>query len=408
MTETRISVRKLSKIFALAERGGRAASLFEALRTGQPGGNRREVRALQDVSFDIMHGERVGIIGANGAGKTTLLSILAGLADATAGSVKVEGDVHAMLTIGDVLREDMTGRENIYLDASVHGRGREDIDAAVEEVIEFTELGEFIERPVQTYSSGMKARLAFSMGAFINADILILDETLSVGDYFFGKKATARMRKIARRGSIVIMVSHSLKAIEEMCTRCLWFEGGRLIMDSDPATVTKAYERKVREADEADLKRKFGAADVGLKRTGAAALKNIALLQGGAAQRASVAAMQPLILAIGGVIGQCVGPCDLALSIVRVDGRKIWEQRASSNGMRLPAEGKFLVEVKMDPFLLGANLYRLDAVLQDGEGVCDTAARVFEVIDEMGQFGGQPQLLYSPTIAVRPHTESGT
>jgi len=408
MTEARIEVRNLSKVFALSESGGRAASLLEALRTGQPGVNRREVRALQDVSFDIKHGERVGIIGANGAGKTTLLSILAGLTDATGGTMKVEGDIHAMLTIGDVLREDLTGRENIYLDASVHGRGREDIDAAVEEVIAFTELGEFIERPVLTYSSGMKARLAFAMGAFIDADVLILDETLSVGDFFFEKKAAARMRRIAEHGSIVIMVSHGLASIAELCTRCLWMEDGRLVMDGDPETVIKAYERRVQEADEANLIKKFGAADKREKRIGAASLKDVSLLQDGTSRHGSVMAMQPLTITINGTVGHSAGPCDLVLNVLRVDGRKIWQQCGSANGLRLPEQGVFRVEIQMDPFLLGASLYRLDVAVHDSEGMCDTASRVFEVVDEVGQYGGQPQLFYPPVISVRPCMEPGS
>ncbi len=402
-----IKVRNLSKIFALAEHGGRAASLFEALRTGQAGRNVREVRALNDVSFDIVHGERVGIIGSNGAGKTTLLSILAGLTDASEGAVEISGDVHAMLTIGDVVREDLTGRENIYLDASVHGRRRSDIDAAVEEVIAFTELGEFIERPVRTYSSGMKARLAFAMGAFINADILILDETLSVGDVFFEKKASARMREVAKSGSIVIMVSHGLKAIVELCTRCLWFEGGRLVMDGDPRAVTRAYEKSVQSADEADLKRKFGAATASTGRKNAGAIDEIVLVQDGEACRANVAAMRPLTIEVRGRIGDPVGACKTRFGLVRVDGRKVWDVDPTLHGVALPRSGRFAGRLEMNPFILGADLYRLDVALIDDGGICDMAMRVFEVVDAEGQVGGKPLLLYPPTVTVTPSRKPG-
>jgi lipopolysaccharide transport system ATP-binding protein len=397
-----IKIRNLSKIYALAERGGRAASLFEALRTGQAGKNVREVRALNDVSFDIVHGERVGIIGSNGAGKTTLLSILAGLTDASEGTVDISGDVHAMLTIGDVVRDDLTGRENIYLDASVHGRKRSDIDAAVEEVIAFTELGEFIERPVRTYSSGMKARLAFAMGAFINADILILDETLSVGDVFFEKKASARMREVARGGSIVIMVSHGLKAIVELCTRCLWFEGGKLVMDGDPETVARAYEKSVQSMDEADLRRKFGAPTNPVCRKNAGKIDEVALVQAGEACGIGVAAMQPLTIEVHGDVGEAVGACRIQFGLVRVDGRNIWDHDPTQNGIPLPKRGKFIGRLEMNPFILGADLYRLDIALIDDEGVCDTVVRVFEVVDAEGQSGGTPLLLHSPEVTVTP------
>jgi len=157
-----IKVNGLSKVFSLANVSGRAVSLLEALRLGQPQESIRKVHALDDISFSISEGERVGIIGPNGAGKTTLLSLLAGITEPTSGTIEIEGDIHAMLTIGAVLKEEMTGRENIYLDATIHGRTKEQISAVAEEIIAFTELGEFIERPVRTYSSGMKARLAFS------------------------------------------------------------------------------------------------------------------------------------------------------------------------------------------------------------------------------------------------------
>ena len=217
----------------------------------------REIRALQRVSFSIGSGERVGIIGRNGAGKTTLLSLLAGIAQPTSGEIEVLGNVHAMLTIGMVLRDEATGRENIFLDGAVHGHSPELIEELVPKIIDFVELGEFIDRPVRTYSSGMKARLAFTMGAFTVSDILIIDETLSVGDAAFSRKATRRMKELASEGQIVIAVSHSLSSIVEICDRCLWLDGGRLVMDGPAQEVTKAYAQAVDAADEAELKQKF-------------------------------------------------------------------------------------------------------------------------------------------------------
>lgn len=397
-----VRVREVSKVFALAQHGGGPVSLIEALRTGQRSMRIREVRALEDISFEIAEGERVGIIGPNGAGKTTLLSILAGLSEPTSGSVEVDGDVHAMLTIGAVLREDLTGRENIYLDASVHGRSRAEIDAVAERIVEFTELGEFIERPVRTYSSGMKARLAFSMGAFINPDILIIDETLSVGDVFFADKASRRMKEIAASGRIVIVVSHGLGAVVDMCTRCLWLDRGQLVMDGDPKAVTQAYEASVRESDERELLRKFGSGSNVGRPEASKIVEALDLFQNGQNRKVTLAAMVPLSIIIKGCAQEGSGPCDLSLSLLRVDGRLVWRQSLSNAGVGLPASGAFTVRIEMAPFVLGADLYRLEASTIDVAGVRDSLSRVFEVVDQEGQYGGKPLLYYPPRIAARP------
>ena len=406
-----IKVRNITKTFALAEYGGGPVSLREALRSGRRETLQREVRALQGVSFDARDGERIGVIGRNGAGKTTLLSLLAGITDATSGSIEVAGDVHAMLTIGAVLRDEATGRENIYLDGAVHGLPRETIDAHAEAIIAFSELGEFIDRPVRTYSSGMKGRLAFSMGAFIEPDILIIDETLSVGDAFFSRKAMQRMKEITAKGQIVILVSHGLKSIVEICNRCLWLDQGRLVMDGDPKAVTQAYEAAVEQADQTELTRKFGTGETVDRRPEAGSLAAIELAQSDGSIATSARAFRPLSVTVTGALAANVRAADLELSIVRVDGRRILRRRFSRAGGQQreehwPNGGSFRLTVDFDPFLLGADLYRLDCILLDAAGPVDALSRIFEVIDDEGQFGGKPLLLCAPTIRAYPIEET--
>jgi len=391
----------LTKTFALAEAGGKSVSLLEALRAGRPEISMRNVHALRDVSFEIKEGERVGIIGRNGAGKTTLLSLLAGITDPSLGHVEIVGDVHAMLTIGAVLREEATGRDNIYLDGVVHGKSREEIDTHVDEVIAFSELAEFIDRPVRTYSSGMKARLAFSMGTFIEPDILIIDETLSVGDVFFAAKASRRMKEITAKGRIVIVVSHALRVIDDICDRCLWLDRGRLVMDGAAREVTRAYEKAVEQADEAELAAKFEVGETITRRSQAGCLRSITLEQEGNAIAASARAFVPLRLILSGEIGSCIGFADIRLSIMRVDGRRISNRRLSDSGGRLPLQRPFAVSIDFDPLILGAGLYRLDVTITDDLGDVDSASRVLEIIDEEGQFGGVPLLYCPPTIVAR-------
>lgn len=219
-----------------------------------------EVHALDDVSLRIDDGERIGVIGANGAGKSTLLQAIAGVIEPTSGRVDVQGRVHAILTVGMGLRDEATGRENLFLDGAVQGRSRAEIESKLDEMIEFAELGEFIDQPVRTYSSGMKSRLGFASLVSIDPEILIVDEALAVGDAFFAAKATKAVNDLAARGAIVILVTHGLATIRTMCSRAIWIEAGRIRMDGEAEVVTSAYQKQTHERDEAEIARKFGAA----------------------------------------------------------------------------------------------------------------------------------------------------
>ncbi|GGI80052.1 ABC transporter ATP-binding protein [Legionella impletisoli] len=205
---------------------------------------------LDSLNFEVNSGERIGIIGRNGAGKSTLLSILAGVSKQTSGVVNIRGKVTAVMTLGLGLREDLSGRENIYLDGQIQGKTREEVDKVIDEIISFAELDDFIDKPIKTYSTGMKSRLAFSMLVGIEPEILIIDEALSAGDAFFANKASNKIKEICQRGKIVILVSHSMATIETMCNRCLWLEKGSILMDAEPTKVTKSYLKKIREEDQ--------------------------------------------------------------------------------------------------------------------------------------------------------------
>ncbi|MGB4101384.1 MAG: ABC transporter ATP-binding protein [Alphaproteobacteria bacterium] len=223
----------------------------------QPGSLCSAKQVLRGLSFQIAEGERIGVIGRNGAGKTTLLQLISGIGVPTGGVLDINGHVTAIFTLGLGLREDLTGRENIFIDGELQGRSRAATLAVMEETLEFAELGEFIDRPVRTYSTGMKARLAFAMLVHIEPEILIIDEALSVGDTNFARKATAKMRALAQRGKILIVVSHAMGAICDMCTRCLWIDQGTIRMDGTPELVTQAYLEEVRQVDEQVLLQRY-------------------------------------------------------------------------------------------------------------------------------------------------------
>ncbi|PZQ89723.1 MAG: ABC transporter ATP-binding protein [Leifsonia xyli] len=201
------------------------------------------VRALDDLTVSLRHGDRVGLIGHNGSGKSTLLRLLGGIYHPTRGSVSRSGVVGSLLDISLGMSGDATGRENIYLRGALQGMTRRQIDELVPEIIEFSELGDFIELPMRTYSSGMLLRLAFSVSTVLSPDILLMDEWLAVGDEAFQEKAEARLHEVVSRTSILVIASHSAGLIQNQCNRVLFLEHGRLVADGPPAEVLPRYFR---------------------------------------------------------------------------------------------------------------------------------------------------------------------
>ncbi|MDF1881752.1 ABC transporter ATP-binding protein [Sulfurimonas sp. MAG313] len=201
--------------------------------------------ALRDISFSLNKGETVGIIGTNGSGKSTLLKIIADVTKASVGEVKVHGKISAILELGTGFNPELNGLENIYLNGLILGYSKEEISEKLEDIISFSELGEFINRPVKTYSSGMYARLAFSVAINVDPDILIIDEALSVGDAAFQKKCFTRLKSLTNSGATVLFVSHSLDSVIQLCDRAVLLDKGSLIMVGETKEVTKEYNQRL-------------------------------------------------------------------------------------------------------------------------------------------------------------------
>ena len=209
-----------------------------------------DFHVLKDISFKINKGEVVGIVGSNGAGKTTLLKIIAGMLSPTAGKITVNGRITVLLAMGVGINIEFTGRENILYSGMLLGMKRKEVIAKMQDIIDFSELGSYIDQPVRTYSSGMRARLLFSISSSIQPEILIVDEALATGDAYFVEKAMSRIKKVCQSGATVLFVSHNLNQISKLCSRAILLSNGRIVEDSKPEDVLSKYNQLNLKAQE--------------------------------------------------------------------------------------------------------------------------------------------------------------
>lgn len=202
-----------------------------------------EFQVLDNISFQVEKGDVIGIIGKNGAGKSTLLKIIAGVLKPTKGQIKTNGNIVPMLELGSGFDSELSGKENIFLNGAILGYSKEFLESKYKEILDFSELGQFIDMPIRNYSSGMMMRLAFSIATVVQPEILIVDEILSVGDEGFQNKSKARMLELMSGGTTVLFVSHSIKQVEDMCDRVIWLENHRIRMNDNADIVCSEYRK---------------------------------------------------------------------------------------------------------------------------------------------------------------------
>ncbi len=242
MEEPIISVENVSMRFNLARE--KVDSLKEYIIKALKGKIQfDEFWALKDVSFTVNRGDSVGLIGLNGSGKSTMLKVIARVLKPTKGSVSVNGTVAPLIELGAGFDFDLTGKENIYLNGALLGRSRKVMDAALEDIIEFSELRNFMDVPMKNYSSGMLSRLAFAIATAGKADILIVDEVLAVGDFRFQQKCIDRIRRMMAEGTTVLFVSHSIEQVEDICNKVVWLKSGQIHMKGDSKEICEIYRK---------------------------------------------------------------------------------------------------------------------------------------------------------------------
>lgn len=244
MTETAVSIQDVSLRFRLYRE--RNNSFKTALMRGRVSVH-EDFWALKDVNLEIPQATTFGIIGHNGAGKSTLLKCLARIYQPTRGKIQFNGRMASMLELGSGFHPELSGRENIYLNASILGLPRREVDRRIEDIIAFSDIGKYIEQPIKNYSSGMYVRLGFSVAINVDPDILVVDEILAVGDARFREKSRSKFIELKDSGRTVIMVSHSPKNVRELCDSVAWLDHGEVKMVGDPDEVVSAYEEFMRE-----------------------------------------------------------------------------------------------------------------------------------------------------------------
>lgn len=244
MNDNAIVVKDLTKTYKLYESNKRRIleGLFPFCKQ-----QHKDFNALSEISFSIKKGEIVGIIGKNGSGKSTLLKIITGVLTQTSGTIEINGKISALLELGTGFNPEYTGIENIYLSGSLNGIPRDEMAKRVPDILDFADIGDFINQPVKNYSSGMFVRLAFAVAVSVEPEILIVDEALSVGDAAFQAKCMARMIQIMKQGATVLFVTHDMDAVKQLCERCIYLEDGKIIQEGPAPELADIYLRKVRE-----------------------------------------------------------------------------------------------------------------------------------------------------------------
>jgi lipopolysaccharide transport system ATP-binding protein len=360
----------------------------------------RKFNALDEVSININRGEVFGLIGQNGAGKSTLLKLVARVLRPTHGRVVVSGHVAPLLEVGAGFHPELTGRENVFLNGAMLGFSRQEMQEKFSRIVEFSELGDFIDAPLRTYSSGMSARLGFAVATDSQPDILIVDEILSVGDEAFQHKSFERIQAIKAQGATILLVSHSMTTIENMCQRAAWLHHGRMIAHGDAKAVVAKYISHVldNEAERLDMERKVSGANLDGVMDGHVSrwgnkkieIKNVQITDLNGTEQTIFNTGQPLIVHISYEAHERIQAPIFGVAIYRNDGIHITGPNTAQAGITLPTlngAGKVTYEIESLPLLEGLYNFSIAVTGKDETEIFDYHDRIypFRVINQGSQ-----------------------
>jgi len=368
MPDTLVEVENVSKKFCRTLK----RSLWYGVRdlgselTGRDEGHRtlrkKEFWAVKDVSLCLKSGETLGLIGHNGAGKTTLLRMLNGLIKPDQGRITVRGRMQALIALGAGFNPVLTGRENIYVNASVLGIPKAEIDRRFEQIVEFSGIEEFIDMPVQSYSSGMAVRLGFSVAAHMEPDILLVDEVLAVGDLAFKTKCQVRIQELRESGVAIILVSHNLHTISHVCSRAIAFERGRLIYEGDTEQAIDVYRTSL-------IKSNKGMEEALRAGTGEIRIRKVEILDQADGPRSEIGVGEFAKIRFHYQAMEAVKDPVFNITVHVLNSHQVTGIRTDVDGLRLGTiEGEGYVDILIPQLNLLPNIYTLDAVLFHSDG----------------------------------------
>jgi lipopolysaccharide transport system ATP-binding protein len=357
-----IRVEGIWKEYVLGERKRRPDSLRAILGRGarRPTGERRPFWALRDISFEVTEGEVLGIVGRNGSGKSTLLRILSSITEPTRGWAEIRGRVGTLLEVGSGFHPELTGRDNVFLQGSILGLSYDEIRARYDRIVEFSGLEGFLDTPVKRYSSGMYVRLGFAVAAHLEADVLLVDEALAVGDAAFKRRCMERMRQLSSAGGTVVFVSHDLGVVESLCDRVIVIEGGELVAQGPPSAMVSQYLGTRPGRVDADLEDRPGEGGR------PAPLQRVELL-GASGRPWVVASGAPVRLRLALRLARPIGGVRILVGFRTELGQLLGLAGPHEAGLSLPA-GDSVVEGRFECLRLTRGSYSLSLELLDGQG----------------------------------------
>ena len=346
-----IELEAVSKRYRLGEHLGGATDLRESImtrlgrRTKDTTSDQKDLWAIRDLSLSVSEGEALGVIGRNGAGKSTFLKIVAGVTTPTSGVAKTRGRVGSLLEVGTGFHDDLTGRENTYLSGAILGMGRSEVSRQLDEIVAFAGLDRFLDTPVKRYSSGMYLRLAFAVAAHLEADILLVDEVLAVGDAEFRRKCLSKMSEVESSGRAVVFASHNLEALTELCTNAIWLDKGVLAAAGPAKTTVRSY-----------LDSTTGTAQVlEFDTTNAAAsLRSIAVLDTDRTAQSVVPVGEPLTIELNVDVADPTPDVDIGIVVERQDGTVLLDENLVRDHAGLSSVGRHRVRMQLPPVLTPA------------------------------------------------------